>query len=153
MKSPRPLKFKYSTLTTTVSQNAEDYEAIKIEQTHDRDRWQAVELMPDEVDSIVSQIESGRSEGVVTHVSDITNKVKFNVTEKGITLIGWATDNQGTSPVGENMVVMLKLKDFNQIQDWMVRYDDDDEDSEYVESDKVQESFEAQVLNILKYNK
>lgn len=144
MKSPKPLTFKYSTMVTTVTQNAEDYEAVKIEQTQGPGRWQVVELMPDEVDSIMSQIETGNTEGVVTHVSDITNKIKFTVSDKGIALEGWATDNSEESPVGEPMRVALKRKDFEQIQGWMVRYDI---------ADRVEECFQEEVLRVLGYNK
>jgi hypothetical protein len=152
MRSPQPLRFKYNTLATTVSQNADDFEAIKIEQDQGPNRWQAIELMPEEVDQIMEQIAAGKKEGVVTHVGDITNKTKYSVTDKGITLIGWATDNKGANPVGESMAVVLKLKHFEQIEGWMVRYEEDFVESVQVK-DHIQAAFEADVLSILGYNK
>lgn len=146
MRSPKPLTFKYSTMVTTVTQNAEDYEAIKIEQTQGAGRWQAVELMPEEIEEIMASINAGRKEGVVTHVGDIINKTKFKVTERGIRLIGWATDAKGANPIGDNMAVMLKLSDFKQIEGWMVSYKEE-------VSDPIEEAFEADILSFLGYNK
>lgn len=152
MRSPKPLKFKYKELITTVSQNAEDYEAIKIEQARGDYNWQAVELMPEEVEQIIDRINSGEKEGTVTHSGDIMNKTHYKVVDTVIRLVGWATDNQGANPVGETMGVVLKLKHFEQIEGWMVRYEED-----FVESvqakDHIEAAFEADVLSILGYNK
>lgn len=152
LRSPKPIKFKYKELITTVSQNAEDYEAIKIEQARDDYNWQAVELMPEEVEEILDRIKSGEKEGTVTHSGDIMNKTHYKVVDTVIRLVGWATDNKGANPVGENMAVVLKLKHFEQIEGWMVRYEED-----FVESvqakDPIEAAFEADVLSILGYNK
>lgn len=147
--SPKPLKFKYSTMVTTVTQNAEDYEPIKIEQTQGPQRWQAVEITPDGIDEIITRLEAGENEGVVTTVGDITYRIKFTANKTGISLIYWATDNEGSQVIGETMTVSLKRQDFERIQDWMVRYNETVPEM----SDPIEEAFQADVLNILGYNK
>lgn len=149
MSNPRPLTFEYSSLTTTVTQFPD--EPIRIEQASGPGHWQVIELMPEEVDAIMNRIEAGKKEGTITHVSDITTKTKFRVSDTGITLTSWATDNKESQPVGETMTVVMKRKDFNQIQGWMARYEN--EVQEAVKADPIQEAFEAEVLSILGYNK
>lgn len=108
-------EFKYKSFTLKVSHNSADYEAVKFEAWRGAGDWDVVELFPDEVRDIASQIKGGKeASGSFDNNSDITVATKWRSNGKGLVI-----EQQSPEIDSTKHSIMIKVDHFLEVAAWI----------------------------------